>query len=495
MKKYFLILMSFFVLLALFGCVPTPEEEFIKQKDSNTMLEQAKTNENGTMVIDVLASAGINSTENNSNGNLPIETYQYEATDSTGFVHLKVDAKIVLPDVEYLPIARVSSVPFTEAEVEALYRALQSDTVTIASDGPLFKGFWQPTLDDLTKQYQNGVYDDKYDTAEDVMKAMQDVMQKMEKEPDKPIPIKPDFSFQKLDDYSLTAEIIGVREDRYVSRLSVQNNTDADYMTAWVEAEYIRDIQQYGLLNRSIEAHSMSRGSTISSRWGMLYENNIPIVPPQIEESIAFRMAEQVIETAELRDYVCTGKCVAPFYQHLEDIRDGCPGKYEFIFTRKVNGAAETFMNTAIACGSEEEAVRAEWPYERIHIYVDDQGIFAFLFYGKSKVSQIINPQATMLPFSEIQSIFEKQFLVRCGDYVAGRTGDGERTYEITEVRLGLQRIFEKDRLVDGLLVPTWSFFGTYTDEKGFKYGLDGHDAWFTINAVDGTIIDPYIGY
>ena len=113
-------------------------------------------------------------------------------------MHLKVDAKIVLPDVEYLPIARVSSVPFTEAEVEALYRALQSDTVTIASDGPLFKGFWQPTLDDLTKQYQNGVYDDKYDTAEDVMKAMQDVMQKMEKEPDKPIPIKPDFSFQKL---------------------------------------------------------------------------------------------------------------------------------------------------------------------------------------------------------------------------------------------------------------------------------------------------------
>ena len=223
-----------------------------------------------------------------------------------------------------------------------------------------------------------------------INEAMQDVMQKMEKEPDKPIPIKPDFSFQKLDDYSLTAEITGVREDRYVSRLSVQNNTDADYMTAWVEAEYIRDIQQYGLLNRSIEAHSMSRGSTISSRWGMLYENNIPIVPPQIEESIAFRMAEQVIETAELRDYVCTGKCVTPFYQHLEDIRDGCPGKYEFIFTRKVNGAAETFMNTAIACGSEEEAVRAEWPYERIHIYVDDQGIFAFLFYGKSKVSQII---------------------------------------------------------------------------------------------------------
>lgn len=459
------------------------------------MLEKAAANKDGTKIDEVLVQEEPDSIGVFQDGNHQLDTYRYEASDMSGKVHLKVNAKIILPDVEYLPIARVSSSPFTEADVEALYRALQADAITIANDGPMFKGIWQSALDSLTEQLQSGVYDDKYETEEDVLKAMKDVMQRMEKEPDEPVPAKPDFTFHKISDSFAVAEILGVRDNLYLSKLNVFTNADPNSISVWTEAEYIRDMNQYGLLARSNEAHSTSRGSTISSRWGVLHENNILLTQPQIEEKAAYQIAEQVMETAGLTDYTCTAKCITPFFQYVDDVRNGCPGKYEYIYTRKVNDATETFTNIAIARGTEDEEARAQWPYERIHVYVDDQGVFAFLFYGKSRVAEIINPQATLLPFSEIQSVFEKQFFIHCGDYVESRVGEGERTYEITEIRLGLQRVFEKDHLLDGLLVPTWSFFGTYTDENGFVYGLDGHDAWFSINAIDGTVIDLYMGY
>ena len=140
-----------------------------------------------------------------------------------------------------------------------------------------------------------------------------------------------------------------MRDNLYLSKLNVFTNADPNSISVWTEAEYIRDMNQYGLLARSNEAHSTSRGSTISSRWGVLHENNILLTQPQIEEKAAYQIAEQVMETAGLTDYTCTAKCITPFFQYVDDVRNGCPGKYEYIYTRKVNDATETFTNIAIA--------------------------------------------------------------------------------------------------------------------------------------------------
>lgn len=118
-------------IVCLLGCQPTPEIDYVKQKDSYAMLEKAATNKDGTKIDEVLVQMGPNPSGAFQDDN-QLNIYQYEATDVSGKVHLKVDAKIFLPDVEYLPIVRVSSSPFTEADVEALYRALLADTITIA---------------------------------------------------------------------------------------------------------------------------------------------------------------------------------------------------------------------------------------------------------------------------------------------------------------------------------------------------------------------------
>ena len=61
-------------------------------------------------------------------------------------------------------------------------------------------------------------------------------------------------------------------------------------------------------------------------------------------------------------------------------------------------------------------------------------------------------------------------------------------------IELGLWRIREKNNIDAGLLVPVYCFYLdlTYRDS-------DGDDSRDTdiliINAVDGTVIDPYNGY
>ena len=151
MKRIMLISICVLLFSSL-ACQPTPEADFIKQKDSEAMLEKAAANKDGTKIDEVLVQEEPDSIGVFQDGNHQLDTYRYEASDMSGKVHLKVNAKIILPDVEYLPIARVSSSPFTEADVEALYRALQADTITIANDGPMFKGIWQSALDSLTEQ-------------------------------------------------------------------------------------------------------------------------------------------------------------------------------------------------------------------------------------------------------------------------------------------------------------------------------------------------------
>ena len=69
------------------------------------------------------------------------------------------------------------------------------------------------------------------------------------------------------------------------------------------------------------------------------------------------------------------------------------------------------------------------------------------------------------------------------------------------DVQLGLLRIREKNDMEHGLLVPVWLFTGTFAYAEAQRsewtsveeYG--SYNPLLIINAIDGTIIDPYLGY
>ena len=73
---------------------------------------------------------------------------------------------------------------------------------------------------------------------------------------------------------------------------------------------------------------------------------------------------------------------------------------------------------------------------------------------------------------------------------------------EISRVTLTLQRVMEKNTFDSGLLVPVWNFWGTVTETRVNKktratYEDFSDDRYprISINAIDGSVIDPMTGY
>ncbi|MDR0963587.1 MAG: DUF6034 family protein, partial [Clostridium sp.] len=116
-------------------------------------------------------------------------------------------------------------------------------------------------------------------------------------------------------------------------------------------------------------------------------------------------------------------------------------------------------------------------------------------------VKEIVFEESSMLPFGEIQSIFEQMI----GVVHDGWDNDENYSFEvkITEARLGLMRVTEQDVGESGLIIPVWDFFGTVTlkGKPGKPNPSEGTDnsyqytSLLTINAIDGSIIDRELGH
>ena len=103
-----------------------------------------------------------------------------------------------------------------------------------------------------------------------------------------------------------------------------------------------------------------------------------------------------------------------------------------------------------------------------------------------------------LLPWSEIQGIFEEMLVKKYSDFFADNK-DVTVSFDINEVRLGYMRVIEKGNVFEGRMVPVWDFFGSETinyPDISEPYVIEGpYESWLTINAMDGTIIDRELGY
>ena len=165
---------------------------------------------------------------------------------------------------------------------------------------------------------------------------------------------------------------------------------------------------------------------------------------------------------------------------------------YQVTYTRLVNGVPVCAKN---GLGGKlfwyEEKMAPQWIYETMFAFFDDSEEVAFDWGAPIETQEVIESNCRLLPFSEIQSEMENKLPMLLEKSI--------NRYEHCEARvqrieLGLWRIREKNNIDAGLLVPVYCFYLdlTYRDS-------DGDDSRDTdiliINAVDGTVIDPYNGY
>lgn len=168
---------------------------------------------------------------------------------------------------------------------------------------------------------------------------------------------------------------------------------------------------------------------------------------------------------------------------------------YGIHFTRLLDGIPVTYTDSD-GTGVEKDVVSA-WPYEKIDIVFDEKGFTEFKWTNPYEIEKLSDEYVFLLPFSDIQKVFEEMFFKKCEDFWGDTQVEAE--FKIDEVRLGYMRVMEKGEVTEGTMIPVWDFFGTET----FRYdGMEEsvtqggpYNCLLTINAMDGTIIDRDLGY
>jgi hypothetical protein len=167
-------------------------------------------------------------------------------------------------------------------------------------------------------------------------------------------------------------------------------------------------------------------------------------------------------------------------------------------YTRTFNDVSTTYDTIPCQPYLDPESDNEELPfvdYENIQVYVDDTGIVGFRWAAPLETGDVVIEDAAVLPFDEIMKVFTGAFLV-ANDW--SNSPASSMDFRITQIRFGYTRVRDADIYDTGILIPAWDFYGEYVydpDGELPEYGFRYDQSMFTINAIDGSIINRQLGY
>ena len=133
---------------------------------------------------------------------------------------------------------------------------------------------------------------------------------------------------------------------------------------------------------------------------------------------------------------------------------------------------------------------------ESIDVSVDPDGIIEFSWNYPKNTIEIIDDDVKIMGFDEIIDTFEQKIL-----YTLYMDGDSKREVHIKKIELSLMPIKKIDSSKT-VLVPVWDFRGYFFDPNDEVWANSGNVvneidifSFFTVNAIDGSIIDRSLGY
>ena len=174
---------------------------------------------------------------------------------------------------------------------------------------------------------------------------------------------------------------------------------------------------------------------------------------------------------------------------------------------RRVVKGVTVATNTS-GISSSDNVYSIPWSMEYLRFIVDSDGILTIEWNNPLTILDTVSETVNLMSFEDIRTTAERMLPI-----VYSPAGwEHYRSMEITisHVRLELMRVREQNNTneLKGLLVPAWVFYGTAvgTDREDFQdyssYGLRGGTDFYRgdeillcLNAVDGSVIDPLLGY
>ena len=515
-----------FVLMGLLiftACQPTPTEPFIIGKDNEQMIEKAReTAEAVEKGVDLYESLGVP------------RTWVLDLRNDAARVHIQGEASVILPETEGLPLVYVQAARFDQETVYAFFRALTAgrEMYDIPTDTPrwYFEKRIQEEQAQVDQLIARGRSDDEFK-----IKALQENIRGLQemylKAPEEVALVPNDgtlipYSWDFRGKNSATGTAVQAVSDPFGkggASFSVTN--DADYANAGSYAETDADGNEQYFTPRS--------GSTLSyTRSGlhMGFSSGCTILLDATEASVtgaaatlpegltlggyleperlllsltpaeARNQAEAVLKECGIADMAVDGVYLLSDRQEIHGAEYWDPADldelrakpehqvYAVRFLRWAAGVpVESFFGMS-QVRVDDSGYGPEWQYEVLEVAVDDGGIQAVHWTGPLAIEEVVTDHAALLPFEDVRSIFEKMLPIVYANYGADRDWD----IEISEVRLCLWRIFDKNSFTRGILAPVWCFYGAVNGDRGRGASFQ---PLLIVNGVDGSIINPLQGY
>ena len=482
MKRSILIGMA---VLLLLGCQPTPTEEIVTRKDTGELLELALTVQPDEQSASYEAPPVLHVTKDCDVGNADVT--------------VSIDADVVLPDTSRIPMVHIQKGAFSEDFLRRVAHVLGNDSRPIEVYP---KSYYMEIANGLIAQRDSGNLG-KYDSVEDINRAILRVLNQADAAPDEPV-----FSDRDpvTEHDSLSPEPGSVLPDDgwWITTYGGMSSIGTVFWMLFEQrcVSYFRDI--HGI---TAFENAYNYRNPLNTAQPMIDKGRIRVTLPTRTIEDAEAEALRVMDELGLSDdFALCHAQIAPLMEYAEEAqKNGCEAVYEFLFTRVVSGVAITYTNDRSGNGSykdaPEGAVAPEWRYERVRVYIDDLGVLAFYYDGMPyEITEITSPSVKILSLDEAVARFERMVAIRYASQL-NRDTETDKQIHVTEIRLGLTRVLEQNAAAKAYLVPSWTFFGTLRLEDnpyvpGWEgEGFDGTTAILTVNAIDGSIIDRNAGY
>ena len=510
-KRIYVIIIASFLLLC--ACQPTPEEPVVIQKDFDVMIEKAKaTPVTDTVIINSetpnSAAQPTEATETAKPGERVVDSFIGRSEN----FKVTIDAKVIRPDGP-LPIVHIKPTEFTPETAQKYFDVLTAGHDLYTQEQLETKPFLEAMIADFQDQLDNwiptAVFESEDQRKEEAKYLKQLIKEYQEKwktakdDPGEPV--------RNIADYK---DLHFLSADRdYKVQFSWRPNSTVTYGKKTVT--YLQSGISFVDRTRYPETTSGSfmKCADVTGQTTVPHGTDLKKTPVDAQ-----REAEALLAAIGIEDMV-TDRVFLMQEMVLSEGKEGyainreLPADYQFRylyevrFNRIVNGVQVSDPSPFASSSSHDETIVApEWDYESLIVWVSDLGICQFDQRAPIEVMETKVSDATLLPFDRILEIAKKMIPIIYEDPLFNNDQITGMEFHFTRITLSLQRISERDNMNYGLLTPVWNFWGTqlYHYEDGSMLWWNNMDSalgpcsaypLLSINAVDGSIIDPQKGY
>ncbi len=510
MKRSLVIIVT--LLLLLTACQPTPEVDAVRQKNQGDMIDMAKTAPVGVFETKEAVHVQVETQAPDFRALYDIpEHLTRELTGAEGRLVVHIDADVKVP-TKAMPIVRVHPVDFSQEFVSQLWDKLIGDTEMYIESNERTKEVIEKQME-YYLSIADGEYDNGMETPEEALEELKRLQEEYLTAPEGKPPERADGTLQQLEVTSEQgahwASYTGLEayDPKTYKSFRVRNNCDNDTL-----------IQGKGEglpVTRGAGLYYNSSGNTPHpydprERYPRIWVNRDDPLPEGVDNFLkttpgeAWERAESILKEMGLSDsfQVAAVRLMPDVDWEVSSlgrtITKGIKGyAYQTHFSRMVRGVpCNSTQRFSIYLFSFKDLTAPSWQPEQMELWFDDGPDYSFSWASPQATDEVLVEDSTLLPFDSILDIVEKRLPLLLDDYARDkRLGEEGLSVDINRVALGLWRIREKDSVETGLLVPAWCF---YLDMDIHTEDYDGGrrpEDLLIINAVDGTLIDPWNGY